>query len=157
MTYRSLCCFSLALLTIVGSASIASAHCQVPCGIYGDQARFDAMVEDTNTIVKAITKIGELAGTHDANGHNQLARWVSTKESHASNIQKVIADYFMAQRIKASDPEYGPKLMASHAVMVAAMKAKQAADPATADALKTAILAFYKAYTGKAYAPAHVH
>lgn len=144
-------------LVLAGFARQADAHCQVPCGIYDDQARFDAMLEDTATITKAIGQIGELAGTHDANGHNQLARWVANKESHATSIQRTIGDYFMAQRLKSSDPAYAKKLMASHAVMVAAMKAKQAADPATADTLEKSIKSFYEAYTGKAYQKAHVH
>ncbi len=94
---------------------------------------------------------------HDANGHNQLVRWVVTKEEHATSIQRSIADYFMAQRLKANDPQYVAKLTASHAVMVAAMKAKQSAEPATAEALKSAILAFHGAYTGKAFQPSHQH
>lgn len=142
------------VLTIAGQAL---AHCQVPCGIYGDQGRFDTMLEDTTTIAKAIDQIGELAGTHDATGHNQLARWVSTKEDHATNIQRTIADYFMAQRIKAGADNYTELLKSAHGVMVAAMKAKQAADPATAESLEAAIKALYEEYTGKAYQKAHVH
>lgn len=139
--------FAPALLTcLLAATDSADAHCQVPCGIYGDDTRFTMMLEDTETVAKAIGQIEELAGTHDATGHNQLARWVANKESHATNIQRTIADYFMAQRIKADDPSYGKKLMASHAVMVAAMKAKQAADPKTAEALKQAILDFQAVY-----------
>lgn len=131
------------------AARQAAAHCQVPCGIYGDERRFQEMLEDTETIAKAITSIDELAGTHDANGHNQLARWVATKESHASNIQEIIGQYFLAQRIKADSPKYVEQLKAAHAVIVAAMKTKQAADPATAKALESSILDLYRAYEGK--------
>ncbi|MEO1496934.1 MAG: superoxide dismutase [Ni] [Planctomycetota bacterium] len=138
-------------------ATQAGAHCQVPCGIYDDQARFDAMLEDTATVAKAIGQIGELAGTHDANGHNQLARWVVTKEEHASRIQQTIADYFMTQRIKADADNYVDLLKSAHAVTVGAMKAKQAADPATADTLEAAIKKLYEVYYGKAYKKAHVH
>ncbi len=150
---------SVALLftLITGIAQQAAAHCQVPCGIYGDQRRFELMLEDTETLAKSITQIGELSAAQDANGHNQLVRWVVTKEEHATSIQRTIADYFMAQRLKADDPQYVAKLTASHAVMVAAMKAKQSADPATAEALKSAILAFHKAYAGKAFLPSHPH
>lgn len=158
MTHRAAHFVFLGLaLALSGFARQASAHCQVPCGIYGDQARFDSMLEDTTTVAKAISQIGELSGTHDATGHNQLARWVSAKEDHATNIQRTIADYFMAQRIKSDDSAYGKKLMASHGVMVAAMKVKQGADPATAEALEKAIKTFYQAYTGKPYQAAHVH
>ena len=52
----------------------------------------------------------------------------------------------MTQRIKADSDGYTEKLTKAHAVMVAAMKCKQAADPATAEALHKAIHAFEKAY-----------
>jgi nickel superoxide dismutase len=55
----------------------------------------------------------------------------------------------MAQRIKPDGDGYGKKLMAAHAVMIAAMKAKQSADPATAETLEKAIFDFYRAYEGK--------
>lgn len=142
-------CLLAASLLFVLPASIVSAHCQVPCGIYGDQRRFEEMLEDTQTIAKAIAQIGELAGTHDAQGHNQLARWVANKESHATNIQTTVGEYFLAQRVKADKPRYVEQLKASHAVIVAAMKAKQSADPAAAESLKSAILELYKAYEGK--------
>ena len=125
------------------------AHCEVPCGIYGDTRRFEDMLEDQATIAKAIGEIRSLSGASDAKARNQLARWVSTKESHATNTQHVIAQYFMTQRIKADQKDYVKKLTAAHAVMVAAMKCKQDADPATAKALRGAILDFYRAYTGK--------
>ncbi len=154
--YRSIPVVLLFTL-VAGFTQQAAAHCQVPCGIYGDQRQFEAMLEDTETIAKAIAQIGELSGTHDANGHNQLVRWVVTKEDHATKIQRTIADYFMAQRVKADDLQYVAKLSTSHAVMVAAMKAKQSADPATAAALQSAILAFHKAYAGKDFHPSHQH
>lgn len=129
--------------------SVVHAHCQVPCGIYGDQRRFEEMLEDTQTIAKCIDQIGELSGTHDATGHNQLARWVMTKEDHANNIQKITADYFLAQRIKSDNPRYVAQLKAAHGVIVAAMKSKQAADPKTADALEKAIKDLHAAYEGE--------
>jgi len=33
------------------------AHCEIPCGIYGDEARFAAIAEDLTTIEKAMTQI----------------------------------------------------------------------------------------------------
>lgn len=140
--------FAALLLTLV-PASALLAHCQVPCGIYGDQHRFEEMLEDTKTIAKAITEINAQAGTHNPSGHNQLARWVMNKEKHATNIQSIIGEYFLAQRIKADNPKYVDQLKAAHKVIVAAMKTKQAADPATSDALKNAILDLYRAYEGK--------
>jgi len=128
-----------------------AAHCEVPCGIYDDGARFIEMKEDQATIAKAIAQIKELAGTHDATGHNQLARWVATKESHATKTQHVIAQYFMTQKIKPDAEHYVEKLTAAHSVLVAAMKCKQSADPAMAEALKVAITKFEVAYVGHAH------
>jgi len=125
------------------------AHCQVPCGIYGDQNRFEQMLEDQSTIEKASKLIHELSGKKDAQSMNQIARWVATKESHASAIQTTIADYFMAQRIKSSDLKYEDKLTKAHAVIVAAMKCKQSVDAKNASALKEAILSFHKSYEEK--------
>jgi nickel superoxide dismutase len=145
----------LALTVIaVGPVRQLAAHCEVPCGIYGDQRRFEELLEDQMTIAKAITSINDLASKGDALSHNQLARWVVTKESHATNIQHIIAQYFMTQRIKpgtddATQQAYVKKLTAAHAVMVAAMKSKQTVDAASATALRDAILDFYRAYEGK--------
>ncbi len=141
------------LLLIACSSLIAAkpafAHCQVPCGVYGDQRRFETMLEDTKTIAKAMGQISGLASKTDGLSANQAGRWVMTKEDHASNTQKIIAEYFMTQRIKMDDPKYGQKLMAAHAVMVWAMKCKQTVDTANAKGLNDAILKFYEAYEGK--------
>ena len=144
---------------IAANARQATAHCEVPCGIYADQLRFEQMLEDTATIEKAMAQINELTAVMEDDGPdglsvNQLTRWVSTKESHATNTQHIIAQYFMTQRIKPGADEsaqksYIKKLTAAHAVMQAAMKCKQNADPATAEALRKTILDFYRAYEGK--------
>ncbi len=125
-----------------------AAHCEVPCGIYDDAARFAEMLEDQATIAKAIASIVELSDTHDATGHNQLTRWVATKEAHATNTQHIVAQYFMTQKIKTDDAKVAEKLTAAHAVLVAAMQCKQSADPATADSLKSAIHNFQHVYGG---------
>ena len=129
-------------------------HCEVPCGIYADQMRFEQMLEDTTTIAKAITNIVEMtqqmAGAAPTpKSVNQVSRWVATKESHATNTQHIVAQYFLTQRIKAEKENYQKQLMAAHSVMVAAMKCKQDADPATAKALQKAIYDLYRAYEGK--------
>lgn len=138
-----------AVVLTLGIAPRAGAHCEVPCGVYGDQMRFEGMLEDQTTIRKAVDGIQALAGKTDAQSANQLARWVATKEDHATQTQHTIAQYFMTQRIKADDPQYVEKLTKAHAVMVAAMKCKQSADVAPTDALREAILAFHQAYEGK--------
>lgn len=107
------------------------------------------MLEDEDTIAKAQKTLAELSEDPTPQNINQMVRWVTTKEDHAQKIQDTIAAYFMAQRIKSTAPNYDKTLKAAHAVMVAAMKAKQSADPATAEALEKAILDLYRAYEGK--------
>ncbi|MCA9074457.1 MAG: hypothetical protein KDA93_05445 [Planctomycetaceae bacterium] len=142
---------ALAALTLLAfpTPRIADAHCQVPCGVYGDQRRFEEMLEDATTIAKAVDQINELAEKSDALSHNQLARWVATKEAHASNTQKIVAEYFLTQRIKDTNDRYVDQLKAAHAVMVAAMKCKQTVDPDAVKTLEKAILDLYRAYEGK--------
>ncbi len=129
--------------------SDASAHCQVPCGVYGDERRFEQMLEDAATISKAIAQLKETAGKTDVLSRNQAIRWVMTKETHASHTQKIVAEYFLTQRIKPTGDRYVAKLKAAHAVMIAAMKCKQTVDPAMAKALEKSIFDLYRAYEGK--------
>jgi len=143
-----------AVAALLASGRTAQAHCEVPCGIYADQLRFEQMLEDQTTIAKAIAQINDLAAKDDALSHNQLARWVSTKEAHATNTQHIVAQYFLTQRIKpgadeAANKAYIKNLIAAHRVMQAAMKCKQTVDPANAEALRKAILDLYRAYEGK--------
>jgi len=136
---------------LLGAVSTARAHCEVPCGIYDDQMRFEMMLEDQTTIAKAMAQINELAGKSGAQDVNQMVRWVNTKEQHATKVMDVIAQYFMAQRIKPGTDAYVKQLTAAHAVMQAAMKCKQTVDPKNADALLDTIKKLYEAYEGKPY------
>lgn len=169
MKIRSIAAATLCLLLLVsGIYSGASAtepavpakaaapapHCEVPCGIYADQLRFEQMLEDTATIAKAITNIKEFADSAGTGGLtpksvNQFSRWVATKENHATNTQHIVSQYFLTQRIKSDHKDYTGQLATAHRVLVAAMKCKQDSDPATADTLKNAIYDLYRAYEGK--------
>ncbi len=139
--------FPALLFSVVGVHLFG--HCQVPCGVYTDQLRFDQMLEDQTTIAKACKLINELSGLEDAQSKNQLTRWVSTKEDHASKIQKIICDYFLIQRIKSSASNYDKLLIAAHEVLVAAMKCKQTVDGDAAKVLHDAILRLHQEYAGK--------
>ena len=129
---------SAALMSLL-FVSNAMAHCQIPCGIYDDHARVATMLEDVATIHKAVDLIAQLAGEADAQSQNQLVRWVMNKEQHAQNIIDTISDYFLPQRVKASQEDYAERLQKHHAVIVAAMRAKQNADPGIVDELKAAV------------------
>ena len=137
----------------------APVHCQVPCGIYGDRMRIDAMLEDLTTVEKAMNQINELSGQEKPN-YNQLVRWVTNKEDHAQKIQDQVAAYWLAQRIKAPKTAdereaYLQKLELLHHITVGAMKCKQGTDVATAAKLREKIHAFDIAYFGPEEA-AHV-
>lgn len=140
----------LIIFVLVGASLFlpqsAHAHCQIPCGIYNDHARIEAMLEDAATIEKSAKLISELSSKSDAQSRNQLVRWVVNKEKHAQNIISTISDYFLTQRVKPSQKDYIERLRKHHAVIIAAMKAKQNIDIKYAKNLKKcikALLAYY--------------
>merc|ERR1719443_586279 len=74
-------------------------HCQVPCGIFDDPARVEALKEDAATVRKAMVQINEL-GTASPLALNQSVRWIMTKEDHAKAIISTVGEYMLAQRVK---------------------------------------------------------
>ena len=137
----------------------AWAHCEIPCGIYDDHARIIQLLEDTATIAKSVDQINVSAGSHQAQGQQQLVRWTMNKEHHAQKIQDTIAQYFLSQRVKparqgtAAWSDYVTQLVQHHAVIVAAMKTKQSVDPAAVETLRATIEAIAVYYP----APDHTH
>ena len=135
----------LLALLLLAAPALVSAHCQVPCGIYDDAARVARLYEDAATIEKAMVTMAELAGKTDAQSANQFARWVATKEQHASHVIAVVSEYFLTQKVKpvAADAEgydaYLAKLADHHAVMTAAMRCKQNASPEFVAELRAAL------------------
>ena len=114
------------LIPLVTIQNIAIAHCQVPCGIYDDALRIVQIKEDYKTIKKAMEQISQLSNKSDPISSNQLNRWVMTKEQHATNIQKIVSEYFLTQRVKADKSQkYIDQTTTLHQVLVAAMKCKQ--------------------------------
>ncbi|MCP3899473.1 MAG: superoxide dismutase [Desulfobacteraceae bacterium] len=140
-------------MIVVGSSLFmshqAQAHCQVPCGIYDDNARVKSMLEDAATIKKSVRLIAELSGKNDAQSQNQLVRWVMTKEKHAQNIIDTISDYFLTQRVKFNQKDYAERLAKHHTVIVAAMKAKQNVDNKYVEKLHKSIEALVVYYPEK--------
>ncbi len=129
----------------------AYTHCQIPCGIYDDYARVQSMLEDADTVEKSARLICELAGKNDAESQNQLVRWVMNKENHAQKVISTISDYFLTQRVKPDQKDYTDRLVKHHAVILAAMKAKQNADVKYAKILRDSIEAL------ASYYPEHKH
>ena len=144
---------SILLLGMVVAPLTTFAHCQIPCGIYDDHARLQSMLEDAATVKKATTMLAELTNKTDPQSANQTTRWVLNKETHAQNIISTISDYFLTQRVKPSQDNYTTRLTKHHAVIIAAMKAKQNADSTSADDLIANIQALEVYYP----APEHTH
>jgi len=146
---------SILALSLITTALIIpqqlTAHCQVPCGIYDDNARVKSMLEDVRTTAKAVKLINELASKTDAQSKNQVVRWVLNKEKHAQKIISTISDYFLTQRVKPSAKDYTERLVKHHTVIVAAMKVKQSTDIKSLEALHAAVDAL------TAYYPEHKH
>lgn len=133
--------------------SVAYPHCQVPCGIYDDDMRFDMIAEDITTVGKAMDEINKLSQEKDKN-YNQIVRWVDTKETHADNISHTVTYYFMAQRVKTADPSdaaaygmYSKKLELLHGLMVNAMKAKQTTDSIYVEKMRGLLREFKAVYS----------
>ncbi|MDJ0720034.1 MAG: superoxide dismutase [Ni] [Desulfobacterales bacterium] len=119
--------FTVALALAVILAPPAQAHCEIPCGIYDDRARAALIAEHIGTIEKSTKQILELQKSDRVN-YNQLVRWVMNKETHATEIQTIVTQYFMTQRIKPDDAQYDRKIAVLHQMLIAAMKCKQTTD-----------------------------
>ena len=147
---RLIVCAIFALAVIF--ASIAYSHCQIPCGIYNDQMRFDMIAEHITTIEKSMRLVTELSG-QDKPNMNQIVRWVHNKDEHADELSHIVAYYFMAQRVNLppeddvkAHEEYVKKLTLLHKMLVYAMKAKQTTDLAYVEKLRSTLAEFRDVY-----------
>ena len=61
-----------ALLQRPALVAAVRGHCQVPCGIFDDPARVEALKEDAATVRKAMVQVNELTGKADALSLNQV-------------------------------------------------------------------------------------
>jgi nickel superoxide dismutase len=141
----------LVFMSMMSSLS-AHAHCQIPCGIYGDEIRFQMIEEDIRTVEKGMKEIVALSREGDKN-FNQIVRWVNNKDEHAGRIQEIVHQYFMTQRLRPVGNEnkgeyrkYVEKLELLHQMLFYAMKAKQTTDLNYVKELKSALGRFRTAY-----------
>ena len=136
------------------STGLATAHCQIPCGIYGDDLRFKLMNEHIDTMEKSIKQIEELGNAGDKN-YNQLVRWVQNKEAHAAKFTEIVNYYFMAQRIKPvpegeeGHAKYLYQVSLLHKMVFNAMKVKQTTDLSFAKTLRKTLYEFEASYMGE--------
>ena len=148
--------FSIAIIMgiLALSNTPAKAHCEIPCGIYGDSMRIAMIYEDIETIEKSMKMINTLSDS-DNPDYNQLVRWVMNKEEHAKKIQEIVSQYFLNQRIKPVMPDdeeayrkYIKQLELLHYITVYAMKSKQSTDHSIIYTLREKVHAFEHAYFG---------
>ena len=130
------------------STNNVSAHCEIPCGIYDDQMRVTMIAEHISTIEKSMNQILEIQKEKNHNA-NQLIRWVMNKENHADELQKIVSQYFMTQRIKFDAKEYDKKIGLLHQMLVYAMKCKQTTNLENIQKLREALKGFEALYFAK--------
>ncbi len=145
----------VAALFIIAPSPVAFAHCEIPCGIYGDAMRIDMIEENCQTIEKSMTEIRKLSIEDDKN-YNQLVRWVNNKEEHANKIQHIVTQYFLFQRIKPVNSDnaegheaYQEKLVVLHKILVHAMKCKQTVDAKQVEKIRVLLDSFKRIYFGE--------
>ncbi len=121
------------------------AHCEIPCGIYDDQARFNMIFEHITTIEKSMKQIKGLEKEKSPD-FNQMVRWIMNKEHHATEIQTIVAQYFMTQRIKPKVKGYPQMLALLQQMLVYSMKCKQTTDLSITTQLRELVKQFHELY-----------
>ena len=127
------------------STSMTFALCEIPCGIYDDEMRVNLILEHIKTIEKSMNQIIALE-KEKVHNPNQLTRWVMNKENHADELQEIVSQYFLTQRIKPDAKDYEKKLALLHQMLLYAMKCKQTTDTANTVQLQALALDFKKLY-----------
>lgn len=133
------------LSSLVFVAFNVYAHCEIPCGIYDDEMRIRMISEHITTIEKSMNEIMKIekASPHHS---NQLIRWVMNKERHADDLQEIVTQYFMTQRIKEDAKEYEKKITLLHHMLIYSMKCKQTTDLGHVEKLRHLLKDFQTLY-----------
>lgn len=141
------------VFVVSGTHQVVFAHCQIPCGIYNDEARFTLLEEHVTTIEKSMKLIDELSASSPESNTNQIVRWVENKEQHADELTDIVVKYFLQQRVKpassnsgAAYAKYTQQLTLCHGLLVTSMKAKQTTDLAHVAKLRSLIGQFKRSY-----------
>ena len=134
---------NIIILMLIVISNYSYGHCQIPCGIYDDEARFKMIYEHISTLEKSIQEINKNPNP------NQQVRWVLNKEHHADEISDIVTYYFMAQRIKIDSIEYDQKIQLLHNMLLTSMKIKQSTDIKLIEDLRKNINSFGELYFKK--------
>jgi len=113
----------------------ASAHCDIPCGIYDPHnAELGA-----RTVSKMVSLIGEVTGATDAASRQTFMRCVKVKEEHAEIVKRELqilwSDYFKPEHLERY-PDLHVKVWKA---LKLASKNKQAIDAEAARDLEGAV------------------
>ncbi len=119
----------------------ASAHCDIPCGIYDPiTAQIAAL-----TVVRMMDLMKDLEGKETVSKieyHNSMSRYVAIKEEHAekakTEIRVIWGDYFKAQHLEKAPQTH--ELV--HKIMQLGSKVRQTADRQTGEQFVEAINEF---------------
>lgn len=150
---RNIMVFSVMAL-VLGMAAWVGAHCEIPCGIYDDPMRMKMIYEHIQTLDKSVHEIGRLQEDKTPN-YNQLVRWIDNKDHHAEQLQEIVTQYFMTQRIAPVEPgapgydKYVREITLLHQMQVQAMKVKQTVDPEAVVRLRKSAAEFEASYFAK--------
>jgi nickel superoxide dismutase len=149
---KTLIFFTATILLALALVPHAYSHCEIPCGIYGDEIRFYILEEHITTIEKSMQMIKKLSGAEEID-YNQLVRWIDNKETHAQYFQDILCQYFLTQRLKPvseDDDEqyqmYLSKLTRLHKLQVLAMKTKQTTDLELVKEMRALLASFRGVY-----------
>jgi len=119
----------------------ASAHCDIPCGIYDPSAAQIAAL----TVVRMVDLMAELeakGGNKDTAYYNSMARYIEVKEEHAEKAKQEIriiwGDYIKAQHLEKHMVVHD----LVHKIMQLGSKSRQTADRDAAVQLVEAINQF---------------
>jgi len=92
--------------------------------------------------MKQITELSK----EDPINYNQLVRWISNKETHADEIQHIVTQYFMTQRVKPDVKSYTEELSLLHKMLISAMKCKQTTDLEHVESIRALLKKFEDLY-----------
>ena len=146
---RYLVVIFLVFIFSTGYVVSLSAHCQIPCGIYTDNMRIEMIQEHLLTIEKSMNQIIDLEKAGLTHHSNQLVRWIMNKDEHADQLQEIVSQYFMTQRIKLDMENYEKQLGLLHQMLIYSMKCKQTTDLTNTTKLKSIVNDFEALYFKK--------
>jgi nickel superoxide dismutase len=109
--------------------------------------RIKMIKEHISTIEKSMNQIMNIE-KEEYHNSNQLIRWVMNKERHADELQEIITQYFMTQRIKLDTKDYEKKLGLLHQMVIFSMKCKQTTDLNHVNKLRNLVKDFQVLYFG---------